>query len=376
MQVPVFITEFLSSLPPYIADWVWLPFLIIGFSLFFTAFYFRHRARQLSKAIMALYDINDGVKQDALDFFDHSWSILHSVGCVKLHANIDWFGERKNVVRGLKKPIKEAYSKSYAINRDDMRFQMVFELSREAYSRQSVASLVIRTFISILEEDLILKQSEILASQKRLERYQLFVQHEIKNIAQFIQLLAEQVKLVETDQAKVKLVDRISDALPAMSQRARKTIDHLQQPLGEMYEKSVYKLEDLIKDVVQMFALEANVLGEASTNLPRLMLIEVFKNILGNYRDHASSERLNIQIRQDSLSEFMEIRIQSRETSGREFNSERMFEPFWTTSESGMGLGLFLARELLKQFNGEIEFFHHKKDGVFGFHISVVGIQD
>jgi C4-dicarboxylate-specific signal transduction histidine kinase len=53
-----------------------------------------------------------------------------------------------------------------------------------------------------------------------------------------------------------------------------------------------------------------------------------------------------------------------------------MFEPFWTTSESGMGLGLFLARELLKQFNGEIEFFHHKKDGVFGFHISVVGIQD
>ncbi|CAN8139190.1 hypothetical protein THIOSC15_1300008 [uncultured Thiomicrorhabdus sp.] len=50
-----------------------------------------------------------------------------------------------------------------------------------------------------------------------------------------------------------------------------------------------------------------------------------------------------------------------------------MFEPFWTTSESGLGLGLFLARELLKQVSGEIKFQQGSQH--FGFILSLPKMQ-
>lgn len=364
----------LENLPQNIADWVWVGLVLLGLSLFFTAYYFRHQSKQLSQAISNLYNINDASKQDALDFFDKAWSVLETVGCVKLQANIEWFGERKSVLKG-RNGSTNTNAHSYSVNRDDMRFEIVLYLTREAGHPDSIASLVVRTFLHILEENLVLKQAEILTSQKRLERYQLFVQHEIKNIAQFIQLLSEQVQMVNDVESKVKLIDRIGSTIPVMAKRARKTIDHMQHPLSEFYEGNVLGMQDLLSDVVEMYSLDANVKGQASTNLPRQMLLEVFKNILGNFRDHESSNKpIEIEIEQDPLNDRVYIHIQAKQLEGQAFFSERMFEPFWTTSESGMGLGLFLARELLKQLDGAIEFYQDEQLNAFGFEIAVPGV--
>jgi len=361
------------NLPVYIKDWVWLIFVIFGLSLFFSAFYFRRQANKLSTAISDLHNINDEVQQDALDFFDKSWPVLESVGCVKLHANIEWFGERKNIVRGVKKPFRDGYCKSHTINRDDMQFHLVIELTRNAMQPESMASVVIKTFIHILDDDLVLKQAEILASQKRLERYQLFVQHEIKNIAQFIQLLAEQIEMVDSVEAKAKLIDHVSETMPVMAQRARKTIDHMQGPSTDLNKGEKIPLQDIMKEVVDMYSLNASILGQATTDLPRQMLTEVFKNILGNFRDHPSSDRpIKIKVKQNPLNDAISVNIQNKySTPGQEFQPERMFEPFWTTSESGMGLGLFLARELLKEFSGHVEFYQNKSLAEFGFKVTI-----
>jgi len=84
----------------------------------------------------------------------------------------------------------------FNVAREDMRFELNVVLNRKAAESNSLSFLVIKTFVNILEQNIVLKQTEILTSQKRLERYQLFVQHEIKNIAQFIQLLSEQVSRI------------------------------------------------------------------------------------------------------------------------------------------------------------------------------------
>jgi C4-dicarboxylate-specific signal transduction histidine kinase len=87
----------------------------------------------------------------------------------------------------------------------------------------------------------------------------------------------------------------------------------------------------------------------------------VFKNILGNYRDHPIGDcPLRIEINENN--EGVQVRINScLQKEDARLKSERMFEPFWTTSKSGMGLGLFLTRELLKQVGGEIGFEQHEK---------------
>jgi len=357
----------------FIVEWTWLIFLVIGFSLFFTAYYFRHQSKKLSHALSALYDLNLSVNQDALDFFDQAWPILQKVGCLQMKANIEWFGEHKNIQFGPDHPSK-AHKQTFKVAREDMRFELVIFLGRRAMAPESLASLAIKTFINVLKQDLVLKQAEILTSQKRLERYQLFVQHEIKNIAQFIQLLSEQVQTVHEPQAQKRLFERLNQTLPIMAQRAQKTVQKMQQPLSENFQNSSYELKALIEETLRMYDLQAVVTGEAITQLPCPLVLEVFKNVLGNFRDHKVCETpLEIKISTDDIEKWVTIQIFSAcLIDQNKMRSERLFEPFWTTSESGMGLGLFLARELLKQHKGQIEF--KQNPNGFGFVITLPGL--
>ncbi len=342
----------------------------MGVSLFFTAYYFRRQSKRLSKALSDLYSLNQTVHQDALNFLEDSWPILASLGCLQMEANIEWFGEKKLIFFGERKPVL-GKRVVFQVAREDMRFELKIILNRKAAEVNSLSFLVIKTFVNILEQNLVLKQAEILRSQKRLERYQLFVQHEIKNIAQFIQLLCEQVNCLQEDKDKIRLVERLHQTLPMMAQRAHKTILHMKQPLSKGYECRELAVEIMLQDVVNMFHLKANIVGESQVCLPDVLLTEVFKNILGNFRDHALTEHvIQIEIQHKLETQTVHIKIYcKRDKDQEEMRAERLFEPFWTTSESGMGLGLFLARELLKQMNGEIQF--EQQQDHFGFLIQL-----
>jgi signal transduction histidine kinase len=355
-----------EGIDPNFIHWGGLVLIALGFMLFVIVFYFKLKSKRLGHSLTQLYALNQEVEQDALNFFNQVWPILASAGCVQMQANVTWFGETSRVHHGAKRQIrgKRAHFKVY---RDDMSFDVILFLNRQALAPESLSDLVIKTFINILEQDLALKEAEILTSQKRLERYQMYVQHEIKNIAQFIQLLSDQVKQVRNDEAKVRLVNRLTESLPVMAKRARKTIQHMQNPVSEMYETSYVDVRSIIQDVVSMYSLNAKIQGSASINLSRALLLEVFKNILGNFNDHPSSkEPIKIEITGPEKNKVIQIEIIGQLYGVQnEIVSERMFEPFWTTSESGMGLGLFLARELLKQFNGKINFEKSSKEFTF-----------
>ena len=339
-----------------ILQWSWVALIVIGVSFFMAAYYFRLQSKRLSHAIAKLYELNQELDHDALAFLEQAWPALELVGCLQLKAKVEWFGERKDFCFGYC-DLTSSRQKQYEITRDDMSFELNLLLTRDASEADSISSLVVQTFINILEQNVALKQAEILTSQKRLERYRLFVQHEIKNIAQYISLVSEQVQRVDEDQEKALLVDRLKKTLPSMAQRASKTVKQLTSSKMAFYERKVFSMNALVKEVMAMYALESEVVGDVEIKLPKQALREVFKNILGNFKDHVSSP-LPIKIFIDCEDEAqLKIKIESPlyESQG-EMLPERLFEPFWTTSESGLGLGLFLAREILKNLGGTVAF--------------------
>lgn len=355
-----------SSEPLLVIHWLGLGLVIIGLTLFCTAFYFRRQSKRLSKALADLYALNQTVHQDALEFFEQSWPILASLGCLQMVANIQWFGEKKQLCLG-ELPTSYAKPQTFHIAREDMVFDLQIVLNRKASEPESLSFLVIKTYLNMLEQNLVLKQAEILTSQKRLERYQLFVQHEIKNIAQFIQLLSEQVNSIQADNDKIRLVERLRQTLPVMAERAKKTILHMNRSCKKGYESSLLSLQAVLQEVVNMYDLDVKIEGDAKILVSTPLLTEAFKNILGNFRDHAVIEpRINILIKEKLESEHVLIKISCQQSNTHKtMQPERLFEPFWTTSESGMGLGLFLSREILKQMNGQIFFEQH--DDYFSF---------
>jgi signal transduction histidine kinase len=234
-------------------------------------------------------------------------------------------------------------------------------------------NLVLQTFFNILEQDMILKEEQVTSTQKRLERYQMFVQHEIKNIAQFINLLSTQVERIEEDKDKIRLADRLKKTLPAMAQRAQKTIQTMKDPSLSQEKEATFDVSEVLNEVVHMYDLPCKVLGSAEVTMRQELVLEIFKNVLGNFRDHNVGNDLTVYVADNAQPNMVEIQVQNRNIPGVTLLPERMFEPFWTTSESGLGLGLFLARELLKQVSGEIKFQQGSQH--FGFILSLPKMQ-
>jgi signal transduction histidine kinase len=326
----------------------------LGVLLLLVAYYVHHQTARLSRTISELYALNQQVEQDALDFFDQAWSILQNAGVLQLQARIDWFGEHREVCLG--QVHRHALQQNFVLERDDMRFELNMAWPAYRGERSSWLRLIVTTFCQILQHDLDYKQAAILASQKRLERYQMFVQHEVKNIAQFVQLLSEQVTTLDNDEAKLRLVNRLQATLPVMAKRAGTAVEQMKQPLQSFYDSQTVALNALIEEVLLMYQLPAELSGQAEVSIARPVLLEIFKNLLGNYRDHPSGDcQLQIAI-QPLPNEGAQVQVQSCVPKEMVLKAERLFEPFWTTSQSGMGLGLFLTRELLKQVGGQIEF--------------------
>jgi signal transduction histidine kinase len=350
------------------ADWFSITLILVGLALFGAAYYVHSQTSRLKQAISELYSLNQQVNQDALDFLEQAWPLLHAAGIRGMEVQIDWFGESKKNRFGVVASGME--TEKVELERDDMHFVLTFALPRQGAERISRLQLIITTFTQILLQDIEHKQAEILISQKRLERYQMFVQHEIKNIAQFVQLLSEQVESLYAqggkDEDKLRLVERLQQTLPFMSQRAANTVRQMKQPLADFFDTRPVDLNLLVEEVLHMYQLQADVQGQAVVQIGRPLLLEVFKNILGNYRDHPLGD-CGLKITLNSRgAEGAEVVIAScLPDEGRELRSERLFEPFWTTSDSGMGLGLFLTRELLKQVGGGISFKQHGREVEF-----------
>ncbi|WP_178863574.1 HAMP domain-containing histidine kinase [Thiomicrorhabdus cannonii] len=358
-----------------VADWISVAFILIGMILLGVAYYVHRQTARLKQAISQLYALNQQVKQDALDFLEQAWPLLHSTGVGGMSVQIDWFGEHKEHLYGQIPPGAE--TEVVTLEREDMRFVLHFALPGFGTERISRLQLMITTFTQILLQDIEHKQAEILISQRRLERYQMFVQHEIKNIAQFVQLLSEQVASLYAqggkDEDKLRLVDRLQQTLPFMSQRAANTVRQMKQPLADFFDSRPVDLNLLVEEVLQMYQLQADVQGQAVVQIGRPLLLEVFKNILGNYRDHPLGDCGLKILLHNRGAEGAEVVIAScLPDEGSQLRSERLFEPFWTTSESGMGLGLFLTRELLKQVGGEVSFKQHGREVEFRLQLNNV----
>lgn len=355
-----------------VADWISIALILIGLGLLGVAYYVHRQTTRLKQAIAQLYSLNQAVKQDALDFLEQAWPLLQTAGITGMNAQIDWFGERKQRRFGYIEP--GAQTETATLEREDMCFVLHFALPGFGAERISRLQLIITTFSQILLQDIEHKQAEILISQKRLERYQMFVQHEIKNIAQFVQLLSEQVESLyaqgSKDDDKLRLVERLQQTLPFMAQRAANTVRQMKQPLADFFDTRPVDLHLLIADVLQMYQLQAHLQGQAVVQIGRPLLLEVFKNILGNYRDHPLGDcGLQIELIDRGQAGVMVVINSCLPGEEQELRSERLFEPFWTTSDSGMGLGLFLTRELLKQVGGEIHFQQQGKQVTFTLYL-------
>jgi PAS domain S-box-containing protein len=193
------------------------------------------------------------------------------------------------------------------------------------------------------------------------------------------------LRLMETDQVvQSDLVEILSDIIDD-DRRASEVIRRLRAMLRKRpMTLETLELDEVVSETVSMVSSDAIMRGVAvevqmnpempSIRADRIQLQQVLLNLIMNgfdaMRDRSGSKKLSI--RSMCVAENEVCVCVSDEGSGlhRGMDPQNVFQPFYSTKEHGMGMGLSISRSIIEAMGGRIWVVDNEDTGVT-FHFTV-----
>lgn len=257
-----------------------------------------------------------------------------------------------------------------------------FSLSQDAESG-IVAHLKVRfaqVQTSTLEERFVIFLQNVAGIENRAQQLKLAsmgrltasIAHEVRNplsaIAHASALLSEEVanqsqlKLLNIVSENVTRMNRMVEDILNLSRKARAHELIRVMDIAEQVHASITEIHHLPKDMIQFEDVD-----DLSVRFDPLHLREVLLNLVGNAIRYASGRAGSIRIHSVSAPPSrVELHVQDDGPSITPEVRAHLFEPFYTTSSKGTGLGLYLARELCLNNGAMLDYEFHPDVSIDG----------
>jgi two-component system NtrC family sensor kinase len=187
------------------------------------------------------------------------------------------------------------------------------------------------------------------------------IAHEVGNplaaISSLVQLMNRRNIQPETRE-KLQLVD---DQLRRIQRTLRELVDFSRPVLHERSRCDLHAVLDAALNIAKYYKRKKGkqIITHYTQDLPPLMLVrdqlvQVFLNLILNAMD-ATEEGGTIDIRTTIVGDELRIDIRDDGHGIEPEHRARVFAPYFTTKETGTGLGLFVCRNIVEQNEGRIE---------------------
>jgi len=256
------------------------------------------------------------------------------------------------------KPYREGDGAGDVRGRRDQPVHLKLRFARVADGFDAAGrSVIFMQDVSAIENQ---AQQLKLASMGRLTAS---IAHEVRNplsaIGHATELLAEdlhgpaEVRLLKIVRDNVTRVNRMVEDILQLSRKA--------QPNGEPVALGPF-LEELKAEFCEIHGLAGDIVyigdpGGSAVRFDPLHLHEVLLNLLNNAVRYASRQPASIRIfpARDAAGR-RELHVQDDGPGITPEVRDHLFEPFYTTSSKGTGLGLYLARELCLNNDAKLDY--------------------
>lgn len=156
-------------------------------------------------------------------------------------------------------------------------------------------------------------------------------------------------KVAKISESMVEQIDLIATVASAFSQFAQ---------LPEK-ENETFNLNKEVEQIVRIFNDENIFIhsnrDDIMLNMDKIYLNRIITNLITNAKQATSSEResiINVDLEQ--IQKRIIISVEDNGVGIPEDMYERIFEPNFTSKNSGMGLGLTMVRKMIEDYNGNI----------------------
>jgi len=220
-------------------------------------------------------------------------------------------------------------------------------------------------------------QSQMLQSTKltAIEQLATGIAHEIHNPLTIISGKA-QVLLLQRD--KVPLDTRIEDVLKTIVKQTKRAADITRKLLmfsqSSGLSREALVLSQIIEDTLSLVSYQTSLDGirivkHIAEDVPAFHgnvheLREVFLNLILNAVQAIGTEgEIRITLQYSPQDKLVEVRVADTGKGIAPENLEKVFNPFFTTRHSALGLGLFVTKQIVHHYGGAIRVESQSNEG-------------
>lgn len=324
---------------------------LIGLTIGVVLIYLWREARNASRIHLELIQLNEQLSFDTPAFLSAAWPLLSKADLRGMRWHLDWYG---TIVEGTHGNLDEHFT-SQDIQVGEIKLTLSLYAKKMRGERRYFSQTLIETFLLLLRTDMLVKADTTTATFDRMAKLNLFLQHDMKNIAQFIQLMADQVTTVVPGK-EAQILAYLRVATPLIRQRADHIVRTLTVGPPKISALSKVDLTELMTLHAHLYHLDCEVSGRCT--------IATFENILDSALDNIFKNYSDISLRAPYIKPQLSVLIVERDSKVEITISacnlpspehlERLFEPFWSSAPEGLGIGLYQAKQMLELCHGKL----------------------
>jgi two-component system, NtrC family, sensor kinase len=188
------------------------------------------------------------------------------------------------------------------------------------------------------------------------------IAHEVGNPLAAISSLVQMLKRRQNDTYAGERLDMVDDQLRRIQRTLRELVDFSRPATKERRLCDIHEILDAALNIAKYYKRKKGkrIVTRYAEDLPRLraihdQLVQVFLNLILNALD-ATSEGGTIELSTELRDGWIRVAVRDDGHGIDEADRRAIFQPYFTTKETGTGLGLFVCRKILEETGeGRIE---------------------
>ncbi|MCV6590742.1 MAG: hypothetical protein OIF57_17220 [Marinobacterium sp.] len=308
----------------------------------------QYRVRRALRVVDQIYALNQQGEQDLLFFLSQLGEILVGLDNFSgLRYQVHWYGQTLSGSVGITSSWKQTLSEQH----DQVQLELTLYWQRRAVGERWIfQEVLLRTLTLLVRMNVLLKQQSQVQAQLRASQGMLFLRHDVKNLAQFIQLQNGMLKGVEYPVPE-KVLQRLIRSSALAQRQADEILLRMQPGDDSLLPVETFALGAFCRHKAEAFGIAVTVQGEAMLTFPPSVLDTVLENLYANALQHGGVHYLALTITDAPVT--LSLLQQSPVAPPLR---HRIFEPLASqTGDRNRGVGMYHCRQLLNNYKGNIE---------------------
>jgi len=355
--------------------------VVAGLSIGFTMLWLRHLSRLHRQRMDQLLALREALHDDLLGTLVLHQRTLAQLGLISMDWRGNWYGSpvftrmgppipaivhgaAATDGRGQRRFDDRVLCQSFQF--DDISLDFRIGLKGLRGERHLFAVQAAEVLFAMIQGALAARQLALVAASSQRAKVGVFLQHDMRNLAQWVQLVAEDFGSAENDTELLARAKRLRKNAALATNRAERMSQALLNPAWqasasaplEVHEAPGLESLDLAEHVLQAAELHQVVVelrGAARVDWDSHALMAVLDNVLGNVSS-LSRERMlpascRIVIEQEAKNTL--VCVETRQLR-LEIPLEKLFEPWSSSGSINKGLGMYQARKQAQAAGGEL----------------------